>query len=154
MPSRRVTPSTYTFFLAAIVGLALGGLLSLVFGRVATVVRPFELTVFGLSTGELVANVLLVAIIGAIVFLGYISMVTQDTAFPSAHPWLFFIETLIVSFVPASVIYVITDFRDNGKFDLTSLNRDFLLMAAKFGVFHLLFQFSGTYTYMLGSKSS
>jgi hypothetical protein len=142
----RVIPSTYTFVIATIIGLALGGLLSLLFGRLAV---PAD-TVFGISIGELIANVVLVAVVGGIVFLGYVSMVVKDTAFPYAHPWLFLLETIIVGFLPASIIYVITDIRDNGKLDLTSLNREFVLLAAKFGVFHLLFQFSGLYTYMLG----
>ena len=149
MPAR-VIPSTYTFIFAAVAGLALGGLLSLVFGRVAVPAGTLQSSIFGISVGELLANVMLTAIIGAIVFLGYVSMVVQDTTFPSEHPWLFILETIIVGFLPASIIYVITDIRDNGKLDLTSLNRDFVLLAAKFAVFHLLFQFSGLYTYMLG----
>lgn len=143
-------PSTYTFIFAAVAGLALGGLLSLVFGRVAVPAGTLQSSIFGISVGELLANVLLTAIVGGIVFLGYVSMIVQDTTFPSDHPWLFVLETIIVGFLPASIIYVITDIRDNGKIDLSSLNREFALLAAKFAVFHLLFQFSGLYTYMLG----
>ena len=146
----RVIPSTYTFIFAAVAGLALGGLLSLIFGRLAVPAGSLQYTVFGIGIGQLLANIMLMAIIGAVVFLGYVSMVVQDTAFPSAHPWLFPLETIIVGFLPASIIYVITDIRDNGKLDLTSLNRDFVLLAAKFAVFHLLFQFSGLYTYTIG----
>lgn len=149
----KVIPSTYTFIFAAVAGLALGGLLSLVFGRLAVPAGSFQYTVFGIGIGQLLANVMLTAIIGAVVFMGYVSMIVQDTAFPSAHPWLFLLETIIVGVLPASIIYVITDIRDNGKLDLTSLNRDFVLLAAKFAIFHLLFQFSGLYTYMLGSRN-
>lgn len=148
-------PDTYTFVLAAVVGLALGGLLSLAFGRLALPTRiPFEFTIGGFSTGVILTNLLIVVVIGAIVFFGYVSMIVRDTAFPQAHPWLFFVETLVVSFVPASVIYVMQDFRDDGDFNLSKLNREFLLLAAKFGVFHMLFQFSGMYSYFFGSKSS
>jgi hypothetical protein len=146
----KVLPNTYTFIFAAVAGLALGGLLSLVFGRLAVPAGSLQYTIFGIGIGQLLANVMLTAIIGAIVFLGYVSMIVQDTAFPAAHPWLFLLETVIVGFLPASIIYVITDIRDNGKLDLTALNRDFVLLAAKFAIFHLLFQFSGLYTYMLG----
>jgi hypothetical protein len=149
----RVIPSTYTFIFAAVVGLALGGILSLIFGRLAVPAGTLQSAVFGISIGQLLANIVLITVIGAIVFLGYVSMVVQDTAFPSKHPWLFALETVIVGFLPASILYVITDIRDNGKLDLTSLNRDFVLLAAKFSVFHLLFQFSGLYTYMLGSHA-
>jgi hypothetical protein len=74
-------------------------------------------------------------------------MVVQDTAFPHAHPWLFLIETLIVALVPASVIYVMTDFRDNGKVNFPP-TAEYFLLATKFAIFHLLFQFSGIYTFM------
>jgi hypothetical protein len=146
----KVLPSTYTFVFAAVVGLALGGLLSLVFGRLAVPAGSLQYTILGIGIGQLLANVMLTAIVGAIVFLGYVSMIVQDTSFPVAHPWLFVLETVIVGFLPASILYVITDIRDNGKLDLSSINRDFVLLAAKFAVFHLLFQFSGLYTYMLG----
>jgi len=151
MAKPRVLPSTYTFIFAAVVGLALGGLLSLVFGRVAVPAGNLRTAVFGISIGELLANIVLIAIVGGIVFLAYVSMVVQDTVFPAAHPWLFTLETLLVGFLPASIIYIIRDIRDNGKIDLSSLNREYVLLAGKFGLFHLLFQFSGLYTYMLGA---
>jgi hypothetical protein len=141
-------PDTYTFIIAAAAGIALGGILSLLFGRIALPTRvPFEFTIAGMSTGVLLTNMLIFVIIGAIVFFGYVSMVVQDAAFPRAHPWLFFIETLVVGFVPASVIYVMQDFRDDGILNLTKLNKEFLLLAGKFAVFHILFQFSGIYSY-------
>lgn len=155
---RRITdaiPDTYTFILATVVGLAVGGLLSLVFGRYALPTRiPFEFTVGGFSTGVVLTNLLIIVVIGAIVFFGYVSMVVRDTAFPQAHPWLFLVETLVVAFVPASVIYVMQDFRDDGNFNMSQLNKEFVFLAAKFGVFHLLFQFSGMYSYFFGRSPS
>jgi len=142
-------PSIYTFVVATAIGLFLGFLLSLIFGRYTLPTNiPTEFTIAGYPTGVILANIVLVAIVGAVVFFGYVSMIVRDTTFPAQHPWLFLIETLVVGFVPASVIYVITDFRDNGKLDLSSLNNNFLLLAAKFAIFHLLFQFSGVYTYL------
>jgi hypothetical protein len=113
-----------------------------VFGRYALPTSiPAELTLFGYPSGVILTNLVIVAIVGAIVFLSYVSTVVQDTAFPTAHPWLF-----IVGFVPASVIYVITDFRsgrtpnvtqallcragfrDNGRINFTGLNLDFLFL--------------------------
>jgi hypothetical protein len=154
MPTKAVLPDTYTFIVAAALGLALGGLLSLVFGRFALPTRiPFQFTIGGFSTGVLLTNIVLAVIIGAIVFFGYVSIIVQDTVFPRAHPWLFLIETLVVGFVPASVIYVMQDFRDDGNFNLSQLNLEFLLLGAKFGIFHMLFQFSGLYSYLFGTRS-
>lgn len=157
MPARfnAAIPDTNTFILAAAIGLALGGLLSFVFGRLALPTRiPFQFTIGGLSTGALLTNLVLIVIVGAIVFFGYVSFAVQDTVFPRAHPWLFFIETLVVGFIPASVIYVMQDFRDDGNFNLSKLNMEFLLLGAKFAIFHLLFQFSGVYSYLFGSASN
>lgn len=150
MAKKLPIPSAYTFVIASIIGLALGGILSLLFGRYTLPTKiPFEFTIGGFPTGVILTNIVLIVIVGAIVFFGYVSIVVQDTTFPSQHPWLFLTETLIVGLLPASVIYVINDFRDNGRLDLSDLHWDYLLLAGKFAIFHLLFQFSGVYTYLL-----
>jgi len=152
MAKKLPIPSTTTFAVAAVVGLALGFILSLLFGRYTLPTKiPSEFTIGGFPTGVILTNILIIAIVGAIVFFGYVSVVVQDTAFPTQHPWLFVMETLVVGLVPASVLYVISDFRDNGRLDLSNLNWDFLLLAGKFAIFHLLFQFSGIYTYFFSS---
>ena len=143
------TPDDSTLFTAIAIGLGLGGILSLLFGRLALPTKiPFEFTIAGYNVAQLLTSLVLAVIVGAIVFFGYVSVVVKDTTFPAAHPWLFLIETLIVSFLPASVIYVMTDFRDNGSIDFWGVSREFLLLATKFGIFHLLFQFSGVYTFL------
>jgi hypothetical protein len=150
MPSKLPIPTSTTFFIATIAGLGLGAVLSLLFGRFTLPTKiPFEFTIGGLPTGVILADIILVAIIAAIVFLGYVSMIVRDTAFPSEHPWLFVLETFLVGILPASVLYFITGFRETGRINLHALNVEFLLLAAKFAAFHLLFQFSGLYTYMI-----
>ena len=151
MAKKLPIPSTYTLVAATTIGLALGAILSLLFGRYTLPTKiPSQFTIGGFSTGLILTNIVLIAIIGAIVLFGYVSMVVRDTAFPSDHPWLFIIETLVVGLIPASVIYVIKDFRDDGKFNISAMNNEFLLLAAKFMIFHLLFQFSGVYSYLFG----
>ena len=152
MAKKLPIPSTTTFIAAAVVGLVFGIILSLLFGRYTLPTNiPSEFTIGGFPTGIILTNILIIAIVGAFVFFGYVSVVVQDTVFPTQHPWLFIIETLIVGFVPASVLYVITDFRDNGKLDILNINIDFLLLAGKFAIFHMLFQFSGVYTYFFSA---
>ena len=143
--SKKVLPDTYTFIIAAAVGLVLGTALSYIFGSIVLPTKiPFEFTIGGISSNLFIVDVLVVALVGAVIFLGYVAAIVRDTAFPAKHPWLFMVETVVVSFVPASVIYIMTDFRGGSG---TDLNTNFLLLAAKFGIFHLLFQFSGLYTY-------
>jgi len=142
---KKVLPDTYTFVVAAAIGLVLGTLLSYLFGRAILPTKiPFEFTIAGFSSSLILANILVIAEVSAIIFLGYVAAIVRDTAYPAKHPWLFIAETVLVSFVPASVIYIMTDFRGGSG---TNLNKDFLLLAAKFAVFHVLFQFSGLYTY-------
>jgi hypothetical protein len=143
--AKKVLPDTYTFVVAAAVGLVLGTVLSYIFGSVVLPTKiPFEFTIGGLSSNLVIVNVLVVALVSAVIFLGYVAAIVRDTDFPSKNPWLFIAETAVVAFVPASVIYIMSDFRGAPA---TDLNINFLLLAAKFGIFHLLFQFSGVYTY-------
>lgn len=142
---KKVLPDTYTFVIAAAAGLVLGAVLSYIFGSVVLPTKiPFEFTIGGISSNLVIVDVLVVALVGAVIFLGYVAAVVRDTAFPAKNPLLFMTETAVVSFVPASVIYIMSDFRGSTG---TDLNMNFLLLAAKFGIFHLLFQFSGVYTY-------
>jgi ABC-type xylose transport system permease subunit len=142
---KKVLPDTYTFIVAAAIGLVLGTLLSYLFGSAVLPTKiPFEFTIGGFSSNLIIVNILVVALVSAVIFLGYVAAIVQDTVFPAKYPWLFIAETAVVAFVPASVIYIMTDFRGGSG---TNLNLDFLLLAAKFAVFHLLFQFSGVYTY-------
>jgi hypothetical protein len=141
---------TDTFTIAAATGIVGGLILSAIFGSYALPTRiPTQFTIAGYPLSVVLANLVLGSILGAIVLLGYVSSIVQDTTFPTKNPAAFITETVIVGIVPASVIYVITDFRDDGKLDLSTLNSDFILLATKFAIFHLLFQFSGLYTYML-----
>lgn len=152
MPAAKAIPDTYTFIVAAAAGLLVGAILSFLFGRFTLPTKiPTEFTIGGIPTGVVLTNLVLVVIVAAVVFFAYASYVVQDTTFPTQQPWLFLIETLVVAFVPASVIYVILDFRHDGRLELSTLNLDFLLLAAKFGIFHLLFQFSGLYTYLVNA---
>ena len=155
MAKKTPIPDTYTFLIAAAVGLVVGALLTFLFGAPSARSRnPLDFKIAGFPTGLVLTDLIIVVIVGAIGFFGYVSFIVRDTEFPREHPWLFLTETLFVSLVPATIIYVITDFRDNGHFDLDKLNLEFLLMAVKFGIFHLLFQFSGFYSYFFGPVTS
>jgi len=146
--TKKVLPDTDTFIIATMVGVVLGAVLSYIFGSIALPTKiPFEFTIGGFSSNLVLTNIVVVVIVCAVVFLGYVAAIVRDTAFPSAHPWLFLTETACVAFIPASVVYIMTSVRSKGKFDLADLNTSFMMLAAKFGIFHLLFQFSGVYSY-------
>ena len=143
----KILPDTSVFIFATALGLVLGAILSYLFGAVALPTKiPFQFTIRGIPVNLVLVNILLSVFVGAIVFLGYVAAIVRDTDFPSKYPWLFVIETVLVAFVPASVLYIMTELR-TGSIDFADLNSSFLLLAAKFGIFHLLFQFSGLYSY-------
>lgn len=144
-------PVTDIFIIATAAGIALGGILSYIFGAAALPTKiPYQFTIGGLPVNVILVNVIVAFLVGAVLFLGYIATIVRDAAFPIKHPGLFAIETAVVAFVPASVIYIMYDVRTKGKFNFSNINSNFLLLAAKFGVFHLLFQFSGIYSYFFG----
>ena len=146
--AKKVLPDTDTFIIATMVGVVLGSVLSYIFGSVALPTKiPFEFTIGGISSNLILTDIIVAVFVCAVIFLGYVAAIVRDTGFPSAHPWMFLAETAGVAFIPASVIYIMSSVRSTGKFDLSGLNGSFMLLAAKFGIFHLLFQFSGVYSY-------
>jgi hypothetical protein len=146
--AKKILPDTDTFLIAAAVGLILGTLLSYLFGSMALPSKiPYTFTIRGISTNLIVVDLLVLVMVSAIIFLSYVAAIVRDVAFPSTHPWLFLAETVLVAFIPASVLYIMTDVRTTGVINFGELNASFLLLAAKFGIFHLLFQFSGVYSY-------
>jgi hypothetical protein len=72
------------------------------------------------------------------------SVIVRDLAYPKERPYLFTAETLLFSFGVASIYFLMAYGR--GKLSWKSLI-EFAIIAAKFGVMHLLLQFSGFYTY-------
>jgi hypothetical protein len=147
-PKKQILPDSYTFILATIAGLALGGALSWMFSHFKISGKiPFEYNIGGYPIGVVLADIMVIAAIAAIVFLSYVAFLVRDNTFPSEHPWLFTLETLCVGFIPATIIFVMYRLRTEGKLDMPAVNRDFFLLGAKFALFHLLFQYSGLYSF-------
>jgi hypothetical protein len=69
----------------------------------------------------------------------------KDLDYPQANPLYFTLETLFASFVPASMFYAIMFLR--GIPSTFGRNIEYLALSVKFGLLHVLFQFSGFYTY-------
>ena len=80
------------------------------------------------------------------IYLIVMSILKRDLKYPIAHPWLFTLETLLVSFTMGLIVVLMSYGR--GEFSVKTL-LEFVLMTLKFGVFHILLQFSGFYSYAL-----
>ena len=90
-------------------------------------------------------TIIALLIISAI-YLILMSVLKRDLKYPSAHPYLFTLETLLVSFTMGLIVVLMSYGR--GEFSIKTL-LEFVLMTVKFGVFHILLQFSGFYSYAL-----
>ena len=96
---------------------------------------------------SLIANVIFGSVVLSLIVFAGLSYVVQDLKYPREQPINFTLETLCATFVPALVLYVIMYFR--GVPFTSRRHLEYLAMSVKFGLLHIMFQFSGVYTYAL-----
>ena len=89
-------------------------------------------------------------LIVSLIFLIVMSILIKDLKYPSSHPYLFTLETLLISFA-MGLIVILMSYGRNSKISIQTL-LEFTLMTLKFGVFHILLQFSGFYSYAIVAK--
>jgi tetrahydromethanopterin S-methyltransferase subunit C len=133
-------------WIALIIGLVVGAVFSVVFGVVSKkgsddISRNF----LGMSSSVLVTDAIIIVIIGSFVFLSTLSAIVKDLAYPRAKPINFTVETLLMAFMPASIIFVMTYLR-GFPIELKTWE-EFGILSVKFGLLHILLQFSGFYSY-------
>lgn len=88
----------------------------------------------------------LIVVLLVFAYLTYLSIVVQDFKYPTEHPFLFTLETLLVTFTGSAVVFLMA----YGRGGITRVTfYEFLALAAKFGILTILLQFSGMYTYSL-----
>jgi len=79
-----------------------------------------------------------------VIYLVILSILVKDIKYPQQHPLLFTLETLLFSLGTGSIIFLMA----YGRGDLSAMTSvEFLVVAIKFGVLHILLQFSGFYSY-------
>jgi hypothetical protein len=89
-------------------------------------------------------------VILAFLYLVIVSFIVRDVKYPKEHPYLFTLETLLVGLGGSASIFLMAYGRD--KITISTV-MEFLLLAVKFSVFHILFQLSGFYDYVFDYKS-
>jgi hypothetical protein len=82
----------------------------------------------------------------AILYLLIASILIRDISYPRSHPLLFTTETILFSFVTGLIYFLMAYGR--GVLGWISIF-EYLLISIKFGVLHILLQFSGFYSYAL-----
>lgn len=127
------------------IGLIIGLSMSVFFGLYNRAgAETYLRTFLGVSSYDLIFNGMIFIISAGFLFLAAVSFVIRDTWYPTTRPWNFTVETIMMSFLPASVFLMMGPLRG---YSLSSeLFGEFALLSAKFGILHLLMQFSGFYS--------
>jgi hypothetical protein len=134
-----------------LIGLVTGGVLASVFGFYnKTTAGSAVKSLFGLSTNTWVADIIVLLLAASAVVLSTVSAINRDLVYPTKNPVSFTIETILMAFLPSLVLFAMTVLR--GYRISTSTYEDFSLLVVKFGVLHLLLQFSGFYSYVFPPK--
>ena len=97
-----------------------------------------------MTSSQLLNYIVIVLTVFSLVVASAFSILIQDLKYPNEHPVKFTIETLAVSFFPALIIFIIVFLRGKQVTKLTIA--EYLALAVKFGLIHILFQFSGVYS--------
>lgn len=138
------SPIVYT----GVIGLVIGGIASLVLNIYSKAsASKYTYVLFGLNVNDLLTYIMVLSIAIAIVLLSGFSILIRDLQYPKEEPLKFTIETLIMAAVPSAIIFLMTHFRGHTIGQETWI--EYLGLCIKFGVLHILFQFSGVYTSIL-----
>jgi hypothetical protein len=133
---------------AVIIGLVIGAVISAVFGVFSKKdAEKASRTFLGMSSSSLVTNAIVIVVVGGFVFLSLLAVFVKDLDYPVKSPVKFTIETILMAGLPSSLIFLMTNFR--GKKITSSTVQEFFVLFAKFGVLHILLQFSGVYTNLI-----
>ena len=132
-------------WIAVIVGSLVGLALSVVFGIYSKATADsYVRSVFGVSSYDLIFDGIIFIVIASFVFLATVSGVVRDISYPTNRPVHFTIETFLMAFLPASVFLMMIPLR--GYRITPSSMEEFFVLVAKFGILHILLQFSGFYS--------
>jgi hypothetical protein len=94
-----------------------------------------------MDSAKLIQMIIMFVVTSSIAGLAGLSTIVQDFDYPVHHAKNFFIEICTASFLPAILLLVMIHYRNASFTGYTLL--EFLLLAAKFGILHVLLQFSG-----------
>jgi hypothetical protein len=138
-------------YVGAIAGLVLGAILSVVFGVYSkSSAESYIRSLFGMSSYDLIFGGIVFILVASFLFLATISGVVKDLWYPTTKPVNFTIETLLMAFMPALVFLIMTPLRG---YPITGTTyEEFMVLVVKFGLLHVLLQFSGFYSNIFPPK--
>ena len=126
-------------------GIFIGSVISIVFNiNSEPTASKFSYLIFGIHSESLIKMIILFLVSSGVAGLAGLSMLVRDFEFPREYPSRFFIEFCVASIFPAILLIVMTYLRNSTFTSYTFI--EFVLLALKFGVLHILLQFSGVYS--------
>jgi hypothetical protein len=126
-------------------GLLLGALFSLALGvHSKGTATEITHTLFGMTSSQLLIYMILMIVTFTLVMASVFSVLIQDLKYPNEHPVAFTVETFAVSFLPSLMLFLMTVIR--GKPITRYTYMEYILLSVKFGLAHILMQFSGIYS--------
>jgi len=136
------------YLYAVLFGVITGLLVSMVFHVYSKrTTDTYSRMIFGVSSSSVIKNLLVFNILFLVVVMGWLSLFIRDLTFPTEHPLMFLIETILVGVIPASTLFIIYYIRH------VPLGRDvlygFLVIVFKCILAHVLLQVSGVYSSLL-----
>jgi hypothetical protein len=102
---------------------------------------------FEMNVVDLLSYIMILSIGFSVALLSGFSVLIRDLQYPITKPWEFTVETLVMSFIPSLIIFLMTSFRGHEITNQTWL--EYIGLCIKFGLLHILFQFSGVYSSIL-----
>jgi hypothetical protein len=126
-------------------GLVVGFILSIILNVYSkSTANSYSYSLFGVNIIDLIVYSITLALGITIVLLSGYSVLVRDLQYPKEHPIRFTIETLLMGFLPSLIIFIMTVFRGYKITNKTFI--EFTVLVVKFGLLHILFQFSGFYS--------
>jgi len=128
----------------ALYGGVIGAVLSVILGIYSTpTASKYSYAIFGTSSSHLLKYVTIFLAGFSVAILAGFSALIRDTEYPVNNPLLFTSEVFVAAILPAVVLLYMTYMREKPFTPNTGF--DFSLLCAKFGLVHVLLQFSGVY---------
>lgn len=132
-------------WISLIIGGIAGILFSVLFGVYSkSTADSYVRTFFGINSTDLIFDGIVFVIVTGFIVLTACSIMIRDLTFPTNNPINFTIETLLMGFLPASVFLAMPYLR-GAKYSIHT-GIEFMILALKFGLLHILLQFSGFYS--------
>lgn len=132
-------------WLAVLAGTIVGVILSVMFGIYSkSTADSYSRSFFGMNSHDFVFYGIIFVIVPSFIVLTTLSIMIRDLWYPVNMPGNFTIETLLMAFLPSCVFLLMPLLRGYNYTRDTIL--EFVVLVIKFGLLHILLQFSGFYS--------